>query len=76
MELLVDILPWVQIVLSVILIAIIILQQSSAGAGGAFGGSDGGAINHTRRGFEKLLFRTTIVIAILFTLSALVAILI
>ncbi len=69
MELLVDILPWIQIVLSVILVTIILLQQSSAGAGGAFGGSDGGAINHTRRGFEKLLFRTTIFISILFIIS-------
>lgn len=75
MELLVDILPWIQIVLSVILVTIILLQQSSAGAGGAFGGSDGGAINHTRRGFEKLLFRTTIVVAILFVLSIFIAIL-
>jgi len=76
MELLSDSLPWIQIVLSIILVAIILLQQSSAGVGGAFGGGDGGAINHTRRGFEKLLFRTTIIIAILFTLTALVAILI
>ncbi len=69
MELLVDILPWIQIILSLILVAIILLQQSSAGVGGAFGGGDGGAINHTRRGFEKLLFRATIIIAILFVIS-------
>ncbi len=75
MKLLADILPWIQVVLSVFLIAIILLQQSSAGAGGAFGSSDGGAINHTRRGFEKLLFRTTIVVAILFVLSVFIAIL-
>ena len=76
MELLVDILPWIQIILSLILVAIILLQQSSAGVGGAFGGGDGGAINHTRRGFEKLLFRATIVIAILFVISAFIVILI
>jgi len=75
MELLVNILPWIQIVLSLILIAIILLQQSSAGAGGAFGGGDGGAINHTRRGFEKLLFKATIIIAILFVISAFIVIL-
>ncbi len=69
MELLVNILPWIQIILSLILVAIILLQQSSAGVGGAFGGGDGGAINHTRRGFEKLLFRATIIIAILFVFS-------
>lgn len=76
MELLADSLPWIQIVLSIILVAIILLQQSSAGVGGAFGGGDGGAINHTRRGFEKLLFRITIIIAILFTITALAAILV
>jgi len=76
MELLVNILPWIQIVLSLILVAIILLQQSSAGVGGAFGGGDGGAINHTRRGFEKLLFRTTITIAILFVISIFIEILI
>jgi len=76
MELLADNLPWIQIILSIILVAVILLQQSSAGVGGAFGGGDGGAINHTRRGFEKLLFRTTIIIAILFTITALAAILI
>jgi protein translocase SecG subunit len=76
MQLLVNILPWIQIVLSVFLVAIILLQQSAAGAGGAFGGSDGGAINHTRRGFEKLLFRATIVVAILFVISTFIAILV
>jgi len=76
MELLVNILPWIHIVLSLILVAIILLQQSSAGVGGAFGGGDGGAINHTRRGFEKLLFRTTIIIAILFVVSIFIEILI
>ena len=76
MELLIDILPWIQIILSVILIAIILLQQSSAGAGGAFGGSDGGAINHTRRGFEKLLFRTTIVVGMLFVISTFITLII
>jgi len=76
MELLVEILPWTQIILSLILIAIILLQQSSAGVGGAFGGGDGGAINHTRRGFEKILFRTTIIVSTLFVISTFVAILI
>jgi len=70
MELLVDAIPWIQIILSVILVAAILLQQSGAGLGGAFGGGDGGAVNHTRRGFEKVLFRATIVIGILFTLSS------
>lgn len=74
MELLISILPWVQIVLSVILVVIIMIQQSSAGAGGAFGGGDSGAMNHTRRGFEKFIFQTTIVISILFVISILLTI--
>ncbi|GMQ95155.1 MAG: hypothetical protein BMS9Abin13_267 [Patescibacteria group bacterium] len=63
-------------VLAVILVAIILLQQSSAGVGGAFGGGDGGAINHTRRGFEKILFRATIIVAILFIFSVFVVLII
>ena len=76
MELLADILPWIQIVLSLILVAIILLQQSSAGVGGAFGGGDGGAINHTRRGFEKFLFKSTIILATLFVISTFITVLI
>ncbi len=76
MQLLINILPWIQISLGTILVVIILLQQSSAGAGGAFGGSDSGSINHTRRGLEKLLFKTTIIISILFVLSIFVKVLI
>ena len=75
MELLSSFLPWIQIILSIFLIGAILLQQSGAGIGGAFGGSDGGGF-HTRRGFEKFLFRATIVIATLFALSAFVALLV
>jgi len=72
----VTILPYIQIALSIILIGIILLQQTDAGVGGVLGGGDGGGLYHTRRGFEKFLFITTIVIAVLFALSALIAILI
>ena len=75
MELINSLLPWIQIILSILLIGAILLQQSGAGIGGAFGGSDGGGF-YTRRGFEKFLFQATIVIAILFALSAFVALLI
>lgn len=68
MDFLVKMLPWVQITLSVLLVATILLQQTGAGVGGAFGGSDG-SINYTRRGFEKILFRSSIVLGILFVLS-------
>lgn len=71
-----NILPYVQIILSVILTMSILLQQSGAGAGGALGGGDTGSFHSTRRGFEKFLFILSIVCAILFTLSALLAIII
>lgn len=68
------ILPYLQIILSIILIASILLQQSSAGVGGALGGGDGGGLYNTRRGFEKFLFILTIVIGIIFIISSFIAI--
>jgi len=75
MEFLSSILPWIQITLSILLVGTILLQQAGAGIGGAFGGSDGGGF-HTRRGMEKVLFRAAIIFAILFALSAFIALLI
>ncbi len=71
----VSILPYVQIVLSVLLIVAILLQQTGAALGGAFGGDNFSAGYHTRRGLERTLFWGTIVIAILFALSSFAAIL-
>ena len=74
---LVGILPYIQIVLSVVLIAGILLQQSEAGMGGAFGGGDGfSSGNHSKRGAEKIIFIGTIIVAILFAASAFVILLI
>ena len=67
------ILPWVQIILSGILITLILVQQNSSGAGGTFGGGDGGGIQYTRRGAEKVIFNATIIVAILFGLAAFTA---
>ncbi len=75
MQTLSALLPYVQIGLSVLLIATILLQQSAAGLGGAFGDNFSGGF-HTKRGFEKTLFRTSIIIAILFVSSTLVALVI
>lgn len=64
-------LPYIQIVLSILMIGLILLQQSSTGTGGAFGeGSNWSSAYHTRRGAEKYLFFGTIVTAILFALAA------
>jgi protein translocase SecG subunit len=69
-----SILPYIQIVLSIVLVVSILLQPSSAGAGGAFGGSDDVSAFHTKRGFEKALFSFSIVIGILFILTAGIAV--
>jgi len=71
----VAILPIIQIVLGVLLIAGILIQQSEAGLGSAFGGSGDAGFQHTRRGSEKVIFIGTIVIAVLFAISAFVALL-
>lgn len=67
------ILPYIQIVLAVILMAAILLQRTGAQIGGAFGGSDNfSSAYHTRRGFERTLFIISIIIAILFAAAALI----
>ncbi|HPS21703.1 MAG TPA: preprotein translocase subunit SecG [Candidatus Paceibacterota bacterium] len=73
MQLIVKILPYAQIILSVILVIAILLQQSGAGVGGALGGNDS-SFHHTRRGFEKFLFYLSIVCGVLFALTAFLAI--
>ena len=65
-----QILPYIQIGLSVLLVAAIFFQRSEASLGSDFGGGDAGGTRFSRRGFEKLLFNATIVIAVLFVLSA------
>ena len=76
MVLVAKLLPYVQIIVSVILVTAILLQQSAAGIGGALGGDDIGSFRHTRRGFEKFLFYLSIVCSILFALFALLSIII
>jgi preprotein translocase subunit SecG len=57
-------LPYVQVGVSILLIAVILLQQKGEGLSSAFGGS--GGFYRTKRGFEKTLFISTIVLATLF----------
>ncbi len=70
MELLQAILPYAQIVLSLLLILGIVLQQRGANLGGAFGGDNFASTFYKRRGAEKFLFQATIVVALLFVAAA------
>ncbi len=50
------------------LAVLILVQSRSAGMSGAFGGGAEGF--HIRRGSEKIIFRMTIVLAVIFLLTA------
>ena len=60
-----------QIIVSVALIISVLLQARGASLGSVFGGT--GAVFKTRRGIDKLLFNSTIVFAVLFTLLSFLA---
>lgn len=66
----IEVLPYIQVVLSILLIAGVLLQRSEAGLGSAFGGDGMSAGRYTRRGLERIIFIGTIVVAVLFALSA------
>lgn len=73
MEFIRTLLPYVQIALSILLVAAILLQQRGSSLGGAFGGDNYSASFHKRRGAELFLFRATIVLAIAFVAAALLS---
>lgn len=57
------------IITSIALIASVILQSKGAGLGGLTGGDTGGIFT-ARRGIEKVLFRITIILSVIFFLLA------
>lgn len=59
-----NILNYVQIVTTILLIIFILLQNRGSGLGSAFGGE--GNIYMTKRGAEKTIFILTIITAIVF----------
>ena len=63
-----------QIAVSILLIVSVLLQARGTGLGAAFGGE--GNVYRTKRGVEKVLFRATIVLAVLFIGLALAAFLV
>lgn len=73
METIQNVLPYVQIILSILLITAILLQQRGSSLGGAFGSDNFSATYHKRRGAELFLFKLTIVLAVLFAGSAFLA---
>jgi len=58
----------VQIVIAVLLSILILIQQRGTGLSSAFGGE--GGVYFKKRGAEKVIFIATIIMAILFILSA------
>ena len=67
------ILKVIQIIVSIILVTAILLQQRGTGLSSAFGGE--GNIYRTKRGLEKTLHIATVVLAIIFLVTALLDIL-
>jgi len=54
-----------QVIVSIVLIFLVLIQERAGGLGSLFGGA-GRTSYQTRRGFEKTIFITTIILAILF----------
>lgn len=62
-------LPFLQIIVSGLLIIFILLQQRGTALGSAFGGE--GGFYATRRGLQKKIFWATVVLGVLFLALAL-----
>ena len=60
-----NILMVAQVIISIFMIASILIQNRTEGMGTMFGGG-GGEVFRTKRGVEKLLYYTTIFLAIAF----------
>ncbi|MBM3281207.1 MAG: preprotein translocase subunit SecG [Candidatus Harrisonbacteria bacterium] len=66
------ILTFAQIAVSVILIILVLLQERGSGLGGAFGGSEAPGFYQARRGLEKVVFTSTIILTVVFVALAFV----
>jgi len=62
---------FIQIIISILLTGAILLQSRGTGLGGAFGGE--GKSYHSKRGLEIVIFRATLVLAVLFIFVSLLA---
>jgi len=63
----------IQIAIAALLVAVILLQSQGAGLSQFLGGGGGGEAWRTKRGFEKFLSISTIVLAVLFLGVALIS---
>ena len=70
METVFAVLPYAQIILSILLVIAILLQQRGSNLGGVFGGDNFSTAFNKRRGSESFLFKLSIGLAILFVASA------
>ena len=59
----------IQIILSVLIITLILLQERSSGMSGLMGGG-GEGYYQARRGMEKIIFYSTIVLSVVFVALA------
>ena len=60
----------IQIIVAIILIVVVLVQQRGTSLGGAFGGQ--GDVYASRRGLEKTLFITTIILGVIFVALAVI----
>lgn len=67
------VLPYLQVILSIILIVAILLQQRGSSLGGAFGSDNFSSTFNKRRGGELFLFKLTIVVGVLFVMSVILS---
>ena len=61
----------VQLVVSVLFILTVLVQQKGSGLGGAISGQ-AGTVQSTKRGAEKIVYKASIILAILFVALSLV----
>ena len=62
----------IEIALSILLVGAILIQSQGTGLSASFGGSS--FFYRTRRGAEKLIFISTILLALLFCITSLVSV--
>jgi len=60
----------IQTIIAICLIAIILLQAKGTGLGSTFGGQS--QMYHSKRGVEKVVFFTTIVLTVIFVLISII----